>query len=280
MGVKWRGLTPEAFWLVFGRGGGIVLPMDGFWTSFSTWISEKTNSPIYFTYIGFYIAWNWTFFYILFFEDSALIGMPHIQYLAQQTDLHIPMDPRIPQAISAVLDWVVKSVWSLLPPALFTYLALVYLPHLNAWAHNIYLGHYFERKEAFHTAETQFQKKTTAQLTVVAEQKEKQVSAKKRISRAQTQEEKWIDELVQYIQSDKNTQALKAGALAVYQTDGEYTASASDSSYARTFIPADALSRLDAANLIIFSKGDYGQKMSFSDKGKFFLSELQKREKL
>ena len=121
--------------------------MDGFWSSLSKWFNEKTSSPLYFTYIGFFIAWNWKFFQIIFLENENLFLTPRIEYIKSKLIFHTPLYSKISERLNIPIDWLLNTAWHILPPAIFTYLAIVYLPKVHKWALDKYLESRFERKK-------------------------------------------------------------------------------------------------------------------------------------
>ncbi len=115
--------------------------MDGFWTSFSNWFNEKTSSPLYFTYTGFFIAWNWKFFQIIFLESETLFKTPRIEYIDSHLYIHV----------HPWLDFILNPAWHVIPPAILTYSAIVHFPHIQKWAFDVYLNNRSDRKRMFLT---------------------------------------------------------------------------------------------------------------------------------
>ncbi len=167
--------------------------MEGFWDSVSKWFNEKTSSPLYFTYIVFFVAWNWKFFQIIFLEDSSLFGAPRIEYM----NSHLLFSFSIPWVwhwITAVCVWIVNSLWHILPPVLYTFLATKYLPLANKWAFSIHVKNHFQRKEAYRDANLNYEKGETRKLKEVVQEKQKQAVQKGILAKNQTNEEIWDKE--------------------------------------------------------------------------------------
>ena len=119
--------------------------MNEIWSSFSKWFNENTSSPLYFTYIAFFIAWNWKLFQIIFLENASLFSQPRIEYITEELNFHIGWAG----AFSPVINWIFDIGWHLLPPVGLTYAAIVWLPYIQKWALEKYLEGSFERKRIF-----------------------------------------------------------------------------------------------------------------------------------
>lgn len=175
--------------------------MSEFWQSVGKWFNEKTSSPLYSTYLGFFVAWNWRFFQIIFLESEKLFSAPRIEYIQTNLYHHFGMNP--------VLDWLVAMTWKVAPPALLTYWAIIYLPRLQKWAFDIYLGNRFDRMQMFQDKQHAYdlwlldlEKKKTQTTRSIATEKKAQVEQKKEIEKTKTQEEKWQEEFEQIKRQD------------------------------------------------------------------------------
>ncbi len=162
-------------------------------SSFLNWLDDKANSPLYWTYVGFCITWNWRFFQVIFLEDSSLFTSPRIEYL---DSLSHPLSGMV------VVDWCLNISWHLVPPALFTYLAIMYLPRLHQWAFEKYLTHRFERKVLFQRKKVEYEKQMAVLTRKEAEAKTKRVEQEGIIERVKTQDEKWQEEFQQIMRQD------------------------------------------------------------------------------
>lgn len=167
--------------------------MSEFWSSFSKWFGEKASSPLYWTYFGFFIVWNWQFFQVIFFEDASLFIAPRIEYL--NSLLFAPFG-------IIVFDWLINLVWHVIPPVGFTYVAIIWLPRLHKWAFEIYLTHYFERKELFQKRKAEYEKKMVRLIKQEAVAKKERVEQERIIEKVKTQEEKWQEEFNRIERSD------------------------------------------------------------------------------
>lgn len=163
--------------------------MDGFWSSCLKWFKEKTSSPLYFTYFGFFIAWNWKFFQIVFLESASLFQKPRVEYINSELLFSFS---------NIYVGLIANFIWRVGPPAIFTYLAIVYLPILQKWALSKYLESRFERRRIFETKQREHDEWLLAQektrekiLEQFVEVKQRQVKSEKEIRATLTDEKKW-----------------------------------------------------------------------------------------
>lgn len=245
--------------------------MSEFWSTFSKWFEEKANSPLYWTYFGFFVAWNWRFFQIIFLEHESLFIQPRIVYLES-----ILLQPTSIELV----NWLFNLVWHVGPPAILTYAAFLWLPRVHHWAFEIYTENLFIRKLAFQKRRVQYEEYVAALTRKEAKAKRVQASQKKVIEKTKTQEEKWDDELVSFSLVNENTQAFSSAVRAAYETAGEFTPNAQYAGIEQKYVPARDLSRLDTWGVIEISKGGYGQKLALTEKGKYFLRKLQEQKKI
>jgi hypothetical protein len=228
--------------------------MSEFWSSFSKWFSEKASSPLYWTYFGFFVAWNWIFFQVIFLEDASLFTRPRIEYLNALS--LTPFD------ISAV-DWVINVAWHVLPPVLFTYIAIVYLPRLHKWAFEIYLVRYFERKTMFQERKAEYEKKMTKLTKQEAVAKKERAEQEKIIERTKTEEEKWDIEYEKF--ENGNYQVRFQHVLdCIYEHRGITYNSYNGNRY----LSAEDLSLADSWGLVTYDQKE--SRITLTDKGKYF----------
>lgn len=135
-------------------------------SSLSKWFSEKANSPLYWTYFGFFVAWNWKFFQIIFLEDPSLFDTPRVEYLSSL--LYAPFGIQL-------VNWIVNVLYHIVPPILFTYLAIVYLPTLHKWAFEIHLTHHFDRRSLFQEKKALYEEKMARLLKKEATAKKERI---------------------------------------------------------------------------------------------------------
>jgi predicted transcriptional regulator len=233
--------------------------------SFSDWMKEKTSSPLYFTYICFLVIWNWQFFYALFFENSSLLNVSHLQYaISFQKNFFISLP--IPSTFNDLLSWTLKFLFEFFPPILFTYISIIYLPKISAWAHEIYLKNFFERQLAYDNASLEYETQKTKNLKRVGVQKIEQVKEKEKIARVLSDEEKWE---IDYIEFKKHSlySRFREALTAVYRNNGS-TRIFSNGGYVPTVSP-NILAMADVKGLINII-GDKRDKIELTDKGKYF----------
>ena len=243
--------------------------MNGFWSSASKWFSEKTSSPLYFTYIGFFIAWNWRFFQIIFLENENLFLTPRIEYIKSEILFSTNFPLIIPAWLHILVDWLLNTAWHILPPALFTYLAIVYLPRLHKWALGKYLESGFDRKRMFERKRFEHDKWLLDQekihsktLENFASVKEQQLKAEERIQKTMTDEERWE---LEYQEFEKSTSFFKFRQIieTIYKHRG-YVESG-----AMRYVEAGILAMSDARGLVSYVEGSRNA-IELTKKGKFF----------
>lgn len=236
--------------------------MKDFTDSLVAWWREKTNGPLYFTYSIFVLGWNWRSIQVLL-DSPTLFTTPRIEYLNSEIALHF---------FGPGWDPLLNAAWGLIPPAILTYLAIRYLPHVNAWSHNIHLRHYFSRKEAWDKAQIDYERKKVTTLVQRAEVKKKQTKARTELNKVLSEEEKWEEDLSALENDNLLGQAMGVAYLAVYRTGGTYNSNNQTfNDYNETFIPPEQLARLDVLDLVRTTGG----KIAFTAKGKYFLKRLQ-----
>lgn len=87
----------------------------------------------------------------------------------------------------------------------------------------------------------------------------------------------WLKEFEQVFLSAEDTEAIIVGSKAIYETGGKFVnmQTKTNPGY-NTYISSTSLSRLDALGLIKI-RSDRRDAMEFTEKGKFFIRELQKK---
>lgn len=254
-------------------GGNKSLNMDGFWSSLSKWFSEKTGSPLYFTYIGFFIVWNWKFFQIVLLESASLFRAPRIEYINSELWFFVPALSAVPVWANVIIDWIINLIWHIGPPIFFTYLAIVYLPILQKWALNKYLESRFERKKIFEEKQREYDnwlleqekkhKKTLENIVTVKEQKAK---VEKEIEKIMTEEEHWE---LEYLEFEKSPYFYEFKQIieTIYKYEGviEITVGFQKVRHA----DANSLATAHTRDLISYFKDSHNV-IEFTKKGKMF----------
>lgn len=238
--------------------------MEDFWSAFTSWFKEKTNSPLYFTYFIFVTLWNWQFLYFLFIEDESLSLFARVAYTEK-----LYWNPFVFEAF----NWLLNLSWHFLPPVIFTIGAVLYLPKVNSWAHKIYVSNYFDRKREFDSQNLSYETSKTKALKQTAQERATQKKEQRKIERTLTQEEKWSEESLRLFNNQKNIEAMKVAYKAIYSTNGLFSGSSQYLGSSKTYIPPDLLSRLDSLEIVKISTPD--SRIEFTQKGKFFLKSLQ-----
>ncbi len=239
-------------------------------------MSEKLSSPLYFTYISLSILWNIKYLHVLFVDNHELYSAPKIEYVNKlypfETNWFLHENPVLTELINGVLSFS----WHFLPPAILTYIAVKYLPRVHAWAHNIYLTNYFERRKAWDKADLEYQQGLTKKVKQEAVEKVEQRNAKRVITRNQTPEEQWEIQFLTFATNPKNIQYLRNAVEAVYRTTGNVTTDPANAGSYRTYMEPDSISRLDTYDLITLnSDASRTWKIDFTPRGKYFVKRLQ-----
>lgn len=131
--------------------------MNDFVQSISKWFTEKTSSSMYFTYAIFFLTWNWSFFQIVFLEDSSLFYYPRIEYIYSNLFFDIPLLFHTPYWFYIITTFFINVAWHVIPPVIFTFLAIKYLPSLNQRVLRIELKNRFNRKKDFVLARSEYE---------------------------------------------------------------------------------------------------------------------------
>lgn len=131
--------------------------MNDFVQSISKWFTEKTSSSMYFTYAIFFVTWNWSFFQIIFLEDSSLFYYPRIEYIYSNLFFDIPLLFHTPYWFYISTTFIVNIIWHIIPPVIFTFFAIKYLPTINQKVLRTELKDRFDRKKDFVTARSKYE---------------------------------------------------------------------------------------------------------------------------
>lgn len=241
--------------------------MSEFLSSFSKWFQDKANSPLYWTYFGFFVAWNWKFFQVVFLEDASLFSSPRIEYL---NSLNITL------LGNNFLNWVVNMLWRIVPPIGFTYAAIIWLPALHKWAFGIYLTHYFDRKTLFQERKAEYEEKMAKLVKQEAVAKKERAEQERVIEKTKTEEEKWREEF----EKIKDKEPLKGfgelvvriyGEGGVLRTDQvEGVVSSSVVAFAGVYDLTRVIDRKYGSGTLSF--------IELTDKGKYFSRLLSEKE--
>ncbi|OGG47999.1 hypothetical protein A3D66_02935 [Candidatus Kaiserbacteria bacterium RIFCSPHIGHO2_02_FULL_50_9] len=242
--------------------------MDGFWSSFSKWSSEKTSSPLYFTYIGFFVAWNWKFFQIIFLEHSSLFISPRIEYISSELSFSLG---------NPILDFLANDAWHLIPPAIFTWVTIMYLPRVQKWALEKYLESRFERKRMFETKRHEhdqwilsLERKKEKTLESIATSKASQAEKRKTIKGVTTQEELWEQEFEDFKKNHLYPKIRQVTEV-LYNNGGKTQKFQSDYGYQR-LIDSNILALVHTKGLVTISGSGGSEQIALTEKGKFFVS--------
>ncbi len=256
--------------------------MDGFWESLGKWFNEKTGSPLYFTYIGFFIAWNWQFFHVLFIESESLFKVPTVEYVTRHMLISTEnVLAGSPAWVITAVNWVVNLGWHVLPPAALTIFTILYLPPVQKWALAKYLDSRFDRKRMYALRQKEHnewllgqEKKDVKTLEELASVKERQVETTARIESLMTDEEKWAHDFTDFLKLPLRNEFSKI-VESVYNHQGNIRVT--DEYERETFsIPKDLLAYAHTTNLISFDQ--INGSIDLTEKGKFFVRKYTEGE--
>lgn len=243
--------------------------MGEFLASFSKWLQEKVSSPLYWTYFGFFVAWNWKFFQIVFLEDPSLFHAPRVEYL--DSLLFTPSEVQF-------FDWLINVLWHVIPPAGLTYVAIIWLPHLHKWAFDKYITNHFERKVLFQERKAEYEKKMAKLIKQEASSKKERVEQEEIIRKTKTQEEVWEEEF-EKVKSIESLYGFQKLVSEIYRQGG--------------LLRADTVSNTMPSSIVVFA-GTYDlteivdkkwgssnlQFIKLTEKGKYFSRLFSEKKEL
>jgi hypothetical protein len=119
-------------------------------------------------------------------ENDNVFSSPRIEYIEKNFNFYLTNN--------VFYDYIINFCWHVIPPAVLTFLTIKYLPIIQKWAFKIYIENSFERKEMHWKRNSEYEKRRTERFEIMAEEKIKQKTQRKKIEKSQTQEEKWIEE--------------------------------------------------------------------------------------
>lgn len=189
--------------------------MNDILNSFGEWWRERRNSSLYFTYVFFLVLWNWKIIFLLFVEENV---PRNISSFELAMSLYPPITGIIP------VDFLLYKCYELIFPAVFTFLAIKYLPKVNDWAHEIEVTNYFKRRLVYDGKRSKFEKDRTSFLEKIAEQKEAQKIYKTEIDEKTTEKEKWQNEFADLSSNEKIpfAKAMSQAIESIYYSRGSF----------------------------------------------------------
>lgn len=231
--------------------------MENILSSFGEWWRERRSNSLYFTYVLFLILWNWKFLFLLFIEDHIPLHVSSFQYAMS-----------LYSSITGTywIDLLIYKSWALLMPALFTFLAIKYLPWVNAWAHEIELKNYFSRRLGYDEKRAEFEEKRTIFLKRIAAEKEKQKGYKDDIEEQTTEKEKWQNEFTELAKDSEFIMAMSKAIDSIYYHAGIFNQGAFgrellDLLLARQIVVVQFRKQVSEARLEFTPKGEEFAKM-------------------
>lgn len=237
--------------------------MADFTSSFFQWLKERANSPLYWTYFGFFITWNWEFFQVIFLEDARLFQVPRVEYLETF---------RICITGIGWVDWILNLLAHIGAPAIFTFVAIKWFPLIHTWALRIYSKNYFERRLIWQKDNVWYEQEKTELLKKKTDEKIKQIEQQEdMLEKTKAREEKWKKEFSEIKQTDLLNKIQKLFKI-IYDAGG--TISSQDlknklpSDFSTVFSFADIYSLIELEP----ERNGFGNNniVKVSEKGKYF----------
>ena len=178
--------------------------MDEFWHSIANWFKEKTTSPFYGTFFMALVFWNWKIFYVLFFENTELIGRPKIEYVSENFLSHFNFclwEPLCVDWFLDIIDFFLVLIFHVVPPFGIALFLIWIFPRFTNRLHKKSLDFHFERQAAFRAGIVKLEQEESAGLKKIKKEVEeqaktqKEISAKKtEIKESKTKEQTWDEE--------------------------------------------------------------------------------------
>ncbi len=232
-------------------------------------VEEKVTSPIYGVFIISWLFFHWKFVYTAVFVSEEKIwvfssGMLKNDYLSK-TFFNFS-DP-----------WFYAS-WVL--PIFFTWLFVWKFPKwISIPAFKKSQEYQAEKLEVKIETEARLPQKQLRMVELMEKKtvKEKEIKEKEKEIKEIDPTIEWLKEFNQVLLNEKDVQAIKEGSGAIYQTNGRFVSNPQEINRGyNTYISSSSLSRLDALDLIKILS-ERRNVMEFTEKGKFFVRELQKK---
>ncbi len=235
-------------------------------------MEDRATSPVYGVFIISWLVVHWKFVYTALFVSEEKIwevtgGMLKSDYLTE--------------TFFNFLNFKFYLLFTL--PFLFTWLLIWKFPEWVSIPA-------FKKSQEFEAEKSKI--KLRARLNVLEEQlritevteqktkKEKEIKVQEKEIEKIDPTMEWLNEFNTILLKEKDVQAIKDGSRVIYETNGRFVANPQNVSRGyNTYISSSALSRLDALSLIkmVSEKRDT---IDFTEKGKFFIRELQKKDML
>lgn len=233
-------------------------------------IEDKVTSPVYGVFIVSWLIVHWKFVYTAFFVSEEKIweateGMLKSDYLTQTffnfSNFQFYLFFALPFLLTWLLIWKFPK-WISIPA--------------------------FRKSQEFEVEKSKIKLQTRLnvleeqlRITEVTEQKtkkEKEIKEQEKEIKKIDPTIEWLNEFNNILLKEKDVQAIKEGSRVIYETNGRFTTNPENERHGyNSYISSSSLSRLDALGLVkmMSEKRDV---MEFTEKGKFFIRELQKKD--
>ncbi len=246
------------------------------WGQFVQWIREKTSSPIYFTFLAYYIAWNWKIFHVLFIEDHSKFLTPRVEYVERMQILSF--------GEWTILETPFEWLCHIVPPAVFTFLTIKYLPRVYNWALGMHLDDVFFRKEMYYKKKLSYEKLILnyerATEKVIDQQKksvETQISTKESIQQAKSDEREWDIEIIQCINTNWWNSTMKDLVRVLYENNGLVRDIDDYNREGARILTSESLAHLHTRGLVSIIEKNNHEAVDLTAKGKYFVYSYLKR---
>lgn len=235
-------------------------------------MEDKVTSPVYGVFVISWLIVHWKFVYTALFVSEEKIweatgGMLKSDYLTETffnfSNFEFYLFFLLPFLFTWLLIWKFPK-WVSIPA--------------------------FRKSQEFEVEKSKIKLQTMSdilkeqlRITELTEQKtkkEKEIKQQEKEIKKIDPTIEWFNEFNNILPKEKDVQAIKEGSRVIYETNGRFVTNLRNvtSGYS-TYISSPSLSRLDALGLIkmVSEKRDV---MEFTEKGKFFIRELQKKDML
>ena len=235
-------------------------------------MKNRLTNPLYGTFIISWLVFHWNFIITLFFVSEDKIW---------QTTSLLKND-YLRQILFNPYSWVSWVSW--VAPFLLTYFLIWIMP---GWI----LIKAFNKTEEYESQKNIIKLRKEIEIErIKTELETEKVKKTKVVSEKITEEKKikskdpstvWQEQLENLVLTTPVfIDALKAAVNVVYKTSGNFTTRQDEARDFAPFLPPEYLSRIDTIGLVKISKGTYGNKIDFTEKGKFFVNKLQEQNKI
>lgn len=205
--------------------------------------------------------WNWKIIYTYFFQVSGVIQVPIVEYIKNL------------MFFTGNVPWyqdLINELWVIVPPMVFTWLIIKFVPIPNKWAFDLNVKNFYLRKKIEDDAKLKYEQSQSIYLKKIADIKQEQSLKKDIIAENTSEEEKWEDEY-NFFRKTQWSQNFKEIMDIIYRQQGyignQQNRMSSIISYAHI-------------NDLISFTGVQNDTIKLTNKGKFFAKKIFDNEKV